>query len=119
MAEIDINEKSLKLYCDKCKFQSKGPAQWLKHIESEKHKRDGEKKTKICLICNKTFSNHFTYKIHNLSTHVSKEERMKHKYYCNICDYVFISELYYLQHCKGVIHLNRNKVLELLNTTKN
>jgi Zn finger protein HypA/HybF involved in hydrogenase expression len=116
MAEINIDEKSLKLYCEKCNFQSKGPAQWLIHIESAKHKRDGKKKTKTCTICNITYSNHFTYKIHNLSTHATKEERSKHKYYCQQCDYVFISELFYLQHCKGIIHRNRIKVLESLNT---
>jgi len=42
----DSNERSLKLYCDKCNFQSKGPSQWLKHIESSKHNRNGEKKQK-------------------------------------------------------------------------
>ena len=115
MAEININEKSLKLFCNKCNFQSKGPAEWLKHIESAKHKRDGEKKTKICVICNKTYSNHFTYKIHNLSIHATKEERSTYKYYCEKCDYIFISELYYLQHCKGITHINRIKALESLN----
>ncbi len=114
MTEININENLHKLYCDKCKFQPKGPAQWLKHIESGKHKRDGQKKPKTCNICNKTYSNHFTYKIHELSTHATKEERSRHTYYCNICDYVFISELFYLQHCKGIIHKNKIKVIELL-----
>ena len=44
-----------KLYCEICNFQAKGPAQWLKHIETEKHKRGGTKKEKTCNICNKTF----------------------------------------------------------------
>ena len=116
MSSTDLNEKSLKLFCEKCNFQSKGPAQWLNHIETAKHKRYGEKKSKTCTICNKTYSNHFTYKIHNLSTHATKEERSTYKYYCDICDYVFISELYYIQHCKGILHNNRIKVLESLNT---
>ena len=105
------------MYCEKCNFQSKGPAQWLNHIESAKHKRDGEKKQKICTLCNKSFSNHFTYKIHNLSIHATKEERSTYKYYCDKCDYVFISKLYYIQHCKGITHKNRIKVLESLNTS--
>ena len=46
MSSTDLNEKSLKLFCEKCNFQSKGPAQWLNHIETAKHKRDGEKKIK-------------------------------------------------------------------------
>ena len=108
MSENNIN----KLFCEKCNFQSKGPAQWLKHIETEKHKRDGLKKEKTCDICNKTFSNHFTLKIHKLSTHSTKEERKQHKYYCDDCDYVFISESYYIQHCKGIIHKNIVKVNE-------
>jgi len=103
-----------KLFCKKCNFQAKGSAQWLKHIETSKHNRDGQKKEKTCEICNKTFSNHFTLKIHNLSAHSSKEERSKHKFYCNDCDYVFISELYHQQHCKGITHKNVVKVNESL-----
>jgi hypothetical protein len=114
MTDTNINLKKNKLYCEKCNFQSKNSDEWLKHIESGKHKRDGQKKPKTCEICNRTFSNHSTLKIHNLSTHSTKEERSKYKYYCDKCDYVFISELYYLQHCKGITHKNIIKVIESL-----
>lgn len=112
-----ITSKNIKshLYCECCKFQATRPSEWLIHIESNKHKRDGKPKTKICNICNKEFANHFIMKIHMLSTHASREEKLKHKYYCKVCDIIFLSELYYIQHNKGKKHNNMVKILNMLN----
>ena len=112
----DNKEKNIKelLFCQNCNFQATRPAEWLIHIDTEKHKRGGIKKIKDCTICNMTFTNHFAYKIHTLSQHATKEERSQYKYYCNVCDKVYISELYLLQHNKGKQHSNMIKTITSL-----
>jgi len=101
-------------YCNLCNFQSRGAAEWIRHIKSSKHLRNGEPKTKQCDDCNRSFANHFMLKIHKLTFHSSKEERSKHKYYCEFCDYVFISQLFYQRHCDGKQHKNIIIALESL-----
>jgi len=108
-----------KLYCKCCNYKTSKPSDWLKHIETDKHKRNGKKKITICQICNEQFSNTYVLKIHNLMIHAPIEEKIKHKYYCSSCDVIFISELYYLQHNKGKKHTNRIKILESLNELNN
>lgn len=39
--------------------------------------------------------NHWNLKMHKLTQHSTLEERTKSKYYCNICDLVFFSQLYH------------------------
>ena len=114
LVENNLQRKKLQPYCEKCNFQSTCPVIWLRHIESQKHKRNGKKKPLICTHCNKSLSNHFTLKIHILTSHSSKEERSKQKYYCDSCDYVFVSKLYYEKHCGGKLHKNVVKTLESL-----
>lgn len=45
--------------------------------------------------------------------HNTKEERSKSKYYCNECDTVFFSLIYYNKHMTGIKHSNQLKVNEL------
>ena len=106
------------LYCEKCNFQAIRPAEFIRHIDSKKHLRDGLKKESFCNICNKLIGNHFVYKIHMLSQHSTIEEKMNYKYYCDICDSIFISELYMNKHSQGKKHLNMLKAIEELNKMK-
>ena len=117
-SETKQNIKNAKLYCEKCKFQAVRPAEWLRHIASKKHLRDGKKLEKFCDICNKEIANHFLYKLHMLAIHATPEERSKQKYYCDVCDVVFISKLFYDKHCSGKIHNNVVKALDALNNLK-
>ena len=48
--------------------------------------------------------------------HATKEERSKHKYYCNICDYIFFSKLYLDKHTNGIVHKNLAKALDSIKT---
>jgi hypothetical protein len=107
-----MSEITKKFFCECCQFNCIRPAEWFRHIESEKHKRMGEKKTTICTICNKELSNHFTLKIHILSAHSTKEDRSQHKYYCDICDLVFVSKLYLDKHISGKRHIILEKTLK-------
>jgi hypothetical protein len=104
--------KKFSHHCEKCDFNASSPAEWLIHIETKKHKRDGEPKSKICSICDIEFTSHWIQKMHVLKIHQTQEERAKHKYYCGICDYVFLSDLYLNKHLEGKIHKNLAKALE-------
>ena len=53
-----------------------------------------------------------------LSAHSTKEERSKEKYYCVICDYVFISKLYMDSHISGKFHNCRVKAFYVLEELK-
>jgi hypothetical protein len=101
--------------CELCNYVASRPSEWLVHIESEKHKRNGKTKTKICNICNIEFKTHWIQKMHKLKIHASTEERAKMNYYCKECDLVFISKLYLDKHIEGKIHKNLIKALATLN----
>lgn len=48
-----------------------------------------------------------------LLAHASKEERAKEKYYCDTCDYVFISESYLDKHIKGKMYSTKINSLKI------
>ena len=89
-----------------------------KHLDSEKHKRQGKPKSAECEKCNKTFINHITKRHHMLAIHSTKEERMKEKYYCGVCDYVFISKLYMDKHLQGKFHNSKVEAMASYETIK-
>jgi hypothetical protein len=111
---MDVNNINDNLFCKSCNYKTTKPSDWLKHIETEKHKRNGQKKLYICPTCNEQFFNSYVLKIHNIMIHAPLEEKLKQKYYCQSCDVVFISELYYIKHNNGKKHFNRIKVIESL-----
>ena len=96
-------EDNEKLYCECCDYTATANAFWLKHLETQKHKRNGQPKPTSCTLCNRSFINHITQKHHMLSAHSTKEDRVKEKYYCDCCDVVFISKMY---HDKHIIMIN-------------
>jgi hypothetical protein len=98
--------------CECCNLTFKYIQHWNKHVSSEKHKRQGKPKSISCVECDRTFINHITRRHHMLSVHSTKEERAKEKYYCDICDYVFISKLYMDKHIQGKFHNSKIKALE-------
>jgi hypothetical protein len=104
-------------HCESCDFTANRALEWLKHIESEKHLRNGERKESKCDKCNKLFSSKWALNQHHLIHHATKEEKLKHKYYCNICDVVFFMEKNFVKHNNGKIHNNLVKIYEY--NTKN
>ena len=98
--------------CEPCNFIATRPCEWLIHINSEKHLREGKTKTKLCEICNIEFKTHWIQKMHKLKFHATIEERAKMKYYCKECDLFFFSNLYMDKHINGKIHKNLIKALE-------
>ena len=98
-------------FCEKCNFTAIKPSDWLRHIETEKHKRDGEKKMAKCDKCDIEYSSNWSLNQHYLIYHATKEEREKHKFYCKQCDVVFFSKIYMIRHMNGKVHKNLEKAL--------
>ena len=80
-------------------------SEWKKHIETEKHKRNGTKKTTLCDVCDYVSNSHWNLMMHILTQHSTKEQRMNHKYYCKYCDQVFFCNKYLTEHNNGKKHL--------------
>lgn len=109
--ENAITEK--KFNCISCGYSTNKPSDWIKHISSKKHERFGAKKENKCDKCDYEAFNHWNLKLHKLTQHSTIEERSKSKYYCDICDVVFFSQLYKDKHMDGIRHKNYIKALEL------
>jgi len=110
-----MSEKIKKFTCECCKYSTKKPSDWIKHVETPKHKNAGNKKEYICEECGHKSLNTWNLKLHNLTHHASKEERSKQKYYCKDCDVCFFSSLYMTKHMEGKKHLNYIKAVKELN----
>jgi hypothetical protein len=104
-----------KIYCKLCDYNTTKTTDWMKHIQSEKHKRNGEKKTTKCDLCDYESTTHWNIKSHKLKIHATAEDRAKQKYYCNICDFVFFCKAYMDKHNIGKVHQNKLKIQETLN----
>jgi hypothetical protein len=103
------------IFCKLCNYKTTKTSDWMKHIQSQKHQRNGEKKTTKCDLCDYESNTHWNIKAHKLKIHATPEDRSKQKYYCPICDVVFFCKTYQDKHNSGKIHQNKIKVLETLN----
>jgi len=102
---MENNINKFNQYCNLCDYKTSKPSDWIKHVDSEKHKRGGKRKEIKCDKCYYISSaSHWLLKQHMLTQHSTKEERSKHKYYCSTCDYVFFSKLYLDKHINGKHH---------------
>jgi len=97
-----------KFRCETCNYSTNIKVHWHTHIMSDRHNRNGQKKISKCELCTYESVSHWNVKLHILSKHSTKEEREKHKYYCNICDTAFFCNLYMEKHMNGQKH---NKLL--------
>ena len=93
-------------YCKHCDYTTNKPSDWLKHVDTQKHKRLGEKKTHSCNNCEYECKTSWNMKLHTLTQHSSKEEREKQKYYCSDCDIVFFTLSSKNSHIDGIKHKN-------------
>lgn len=102
-----------KYHCEYCNYYSNFNSEWLKHLQSQKHQRYGEKKSKKCNICDYEATSHWNIKIHVLSQHSTIDEKKQHKYYCEICEQIFFSSKHFNAHVSGKKHENVMKIKEL------
>lgn len=103
-------ENNFKYTCQCCSYNTNIRTSWHLHIMSDKHNRNGEKKSTKCELCEYESVSHWNVKLHMLSKHSTKEEREKHKYYCNICDTAFVCNIYMDKHMAGKKHLKNSKL---------
>ena len=101
-------EKTNKEYfCFLCDYKTSRCSDWCKHINSQKHQRDGQKKPTKCDLCNYETSTFWNLSNHKISCHSTLEERKSQKYYCDICDVVFFCNAYMKKHYEGKYHKNK------------
>jgi uncharacterized C2H2 Zn-finger protein len=108
------NTKNSLIECKLCNFTTNSNKNWLKHINTEKHKRNGDKKKTKCEICDHECISHWNLKIHHITNHATLEERKKYKYYCKDCDTILFCKAYYDKHINGIKHNLKIKVNESL-----
>ena len=105
----------MEFYCKHCEYTTEKPSDWLKHIDTQKHKRFGKKKTHSCKNCDYETRMSWNMKLHVLTQHTSKEERLKQDYYCVDCDVVFLNLSHKNKHMDGVKHKNYVRAIDELN----
>ena len=49
-----MSSNNNELYCECCNYKTNRNYDWLKHIKSQKHQRNGEKKITKCDLCEYT-----------------------------------------------------------------
>ncbi len=111
MAGLNKNE----YYCHFCDYKTTSCTNWLKHVKTQKHKRNGKPKISKCDICEYETSSHWNLKLHKLTQHSTKEQRESQKYYCKICDVVFFCSSYMNKHINGKCHKNKELCLNIQN----
>jgi hypothetical protein len=93
--ENNSDDSETKYYCECCNYKCIYPAHWKQHLECEKHKNNGKRKTRSdkvlepkCKLCDYTTTRTTNMKLHYLNNHANKEERKNgFKYYCEECDF--------------------------------
>ena len=109
-----------KLYCECCNYQANFLCEYNKHIVTQKHLRNGEKKTYKCTLCNYVATTHWNQKMHIVMMHYTIEQKMELKYYCKLCDCVNFSSLYHKSHLNSKIHKKNiiNKASNIISTVE-
>jgi len=105
------------IHCELCNYKTERNYDWLKHLQSQKHQRNGQKKINKCEHCDYE-STHWNVKIHKLQKHATQEERSQQKYYCVLCDSVFFCKQYLDKHNAGRNHQVKLKVQQSLDEIK-
>jgi hypothetical protein len=101
-----------KFNCNTCDYHTNIIQNWNNHIISERHTRGGKKTTR-CSHCIYIAKTHYNLQQHILSQHATKEEKIKHKYYCEICDVLSTCEQYYLKHISSNKHKKRLQIIDV------
>lgn len=109
-----MSENIKELFCKSCNYSTTKNSQWLKHLETEKHKRNGQKKIKKCDQCDYEAASHWNMKAHQIQVHATPEERSQQKFYCELCDVVFFCKAYQDKHNAGRNHNVKVRVQESL-----
>ena len=113
-----MEKTKLTLYCELCDYSTDRNFDWLKHIQTKKHIRNGQPKETCCDKCDYKTDKHWLLQRHILTNHSTPEEKAKTKYYCSLCDCVFFCKKYLDNHLSGKHHQSRLKVSQSINDLK-
>jgi hypothetical protein len=106
--------------CECCHYKALDKSKWNKHINSEKHKRNGKYKFEnyICNDCGH-FSIHVKgFKMHHIVCHGTTEEKKSAPFYCECCNRAFFCNLFYNKHMESIKHKLSIKRHELIQNNK-
>uniref|UniRef100_A0A6C0E2Q5 C2H2-type domain-containing protein n=1 Tax=viral metagenome TaxID=1070528 RepID=A0A6C0E2Q5_9ZZZZ len=111
-----------KFYCQSCDYGCDNNSTYNKHLKSQVHARGGQKKIYKCEYCDySTKISVWNCKMHTLAKHASKEVKAQQKYYCDSCDVLCFSPLFFNNHNKNISHLTnvaKKQILEPPNPEK-
>ena len=112
--ENNSEDSETKYYCECCNYKCIYPAHWKQHLECEKHKNNGKRKTRSdkvlepkCKLCDYTTTRTTNMKLHYLNKHATKEERQAgFNFYCDKCDFGCFVNILFSRHLETQKHLN-------------
>jgi hypothetical protein len=103
--------------CGCCNYKALDKSKWEKHINCQKHKRNGKYKFEdyMCKICGYCALHAYNFKIHAIVCHGTTEEKKTAPFYCECCNMAFFCDLFYNKHMKSNKHNNkyiRHKIIK-------
>lgn len=104
-----MSVKQKELYCELCEYKTDNNTDWCRHVKTQKHLRGGDKKKATCQYCSYS-SSHWNIKNHELAVHGTIEDKMKHKFYCQLCDSLQYTNPQYQKHLTSKHHLKKIEV---------
>jgi hypothetical protein len=99
-------ENKEKYYCNMCEYKTNIKSAYDKHTKSAKHLRGGTSVSYKCLSCDYIATTRWNLYMHNASLHMTKEQKKNMQYYCEICDCLCFSKLYFKNHTESSLHKN-------------
>ena len=100
-------ENKKKFYCETCKYTAIYLSEFNKHLISNRHKRGGLPIDYKCTTCEYVGLNKWNLTMHQATTHYTVEQKKELKFYCEVCDCVCFSALYYNTHLSSSLHKSK------------
>lgn len=111
--------ENIKYYaiCDCCNYKALDKSKWEKHVNCQKHKRNGKYKFEdcICNICGYCAVHTFNFKIHKIVCHGTSEEKKTAPFYCECCNMAFFCNLFYTKHMESKKHIAKLYRQDIIN----
>lgn len=99
-------ENKEKYYCSTCDYKTTIKASFDKHIKSAKHLRGGTSISYKCESCDYVATTRWNLHMHNASLHMTKKQKKDMQFYCESCDCLCFSKLYFKNHIESSLHKN-------------
>ena len=101
--------------CETCNYSCEYKYEFDKHSESKKHKRNGKPIEYKCDKCEYIGLNKWNLTMHQATKHYTKEQKKAMKYYCNMCNTICFSQLYYNNHLNSTSHKSKTIIMNANN----